>query len=340
MTRIAFVGKGGSGKTTLAALFSRFLGMQQCVVLAIDADINQHLGEALGLSAQEAAAVPPLGGEMGRIKGYLRGTNPRIASVEEMIKTTPPGHGSRLLRVAENNPLFDYFARSVDEVRLLVTGPFSEEDLGLKCYHSKVGAVELLLNHCAYSPDDYLVVDMTAGADSFASGLFTRFDLTCIVVEPTLRALGVYQQYKTYAQGYGVRLCVIGNKVENEDDLAFLREHIGEDLLTWIGRSAYVRAMEKGHIQPLSHLEAAHMRALEAIKAEVDTCEKDWMTFYQQAVDFHRKNALSWANAQIGADLTLQIDPAEILTCATIARSSFLPSTNMCQGMLNGHPFT
>lgn len=309
MTRIAFVGKGGSGKTTLASLFSRFLGAQQHVVLAIDADINQHLGQALGLSAQEAATIPPLGGEMGRIKQYLRGTNPRIASADEMIKTTPPGRGSRLLRAAENNPLIDSFARSVDGVTLLVTGPFGEEDLGLKCYHSKVGAVELLLNHCVDGPDEYLVVDMTAGADSFASGLFTRFDLTCIVVEPTVRALGVYHQYKAYAQGYGVRMSVVGNKVENEDDLAFLREHIGKDLLTWIGRSGYVRAMEKGRVQPLSHLEEAHLHALETIKATADTCEKDWTTFYHQAVAFHRKNALSWANAQLGADLTLQIDP-------------------------------
>ena len=309
MTRIAFVGKGGSGKTTLAALFSRYLGAQHAPVLAIDADINQHLGEALGLSAQEAAAIPPLGGEIARIKHYLRGTNERIASVEEMLKTTPPGRGSRLMRIRESNPLYDYFARSVEDVQLLVTGPFNEDDLGIKCYHSKVGAVELWLNHCVDGQQEYLVVDMTAGADSFASGLFTRFDLTCIVVEPTVRALGVYQQYKAYAQGYGVQLCVVGNKVENEDDLAFLREHTGTDLLTWIGRSNYVRAMEKGRIQPLNALEAEHVQALATIKATADRCEKDWSRFYQQAVAFHRKNALSWANAQLGTDLTLQIDP-------------------------------
>lgn len=309
MTRVAFVGKGGSGKTTLASLFSRYLGTQKSAVLAIDADINQHLGEALGLTSEESALVPALGLEIERIKAYLRGTNQRIASASAMIKTTPPGRGSRLVSIKESNPLYNYFGRDVDGVKLLATGPFSEEDLGLKCYHSKVGAVELLLNHCVDGQDEYIVVDMTAGADSFASGLFTRFDLTCIVVEPTLRALGVYEQYKAYAQGYGVRLCVIGNKVENEDDLAFLREHTGADLLTWIGRSTYVRAMEKGHIQPLSHLEEEHLRALATIKAIADTCEKDWTTFYQQAVAFHRKNALSWANAQTGADLTLQIDP-------------------------------
>ncbi len=293
--RIAFVGKGGSGKTTLSALFSRYLGVQKYVVLAIDADSNQHLGEALGLSAHEAAAIPAMGLEMGRIKHYLRGTNERIASDEAMIKTTPPGHGSRLLRVTESNPLYDYFGRDVAGVKLLATGPFAEEDLGIKCYHSKVGAVELLLNHCADAREDYIVVDMTAGADSFASGLFTRFDLTCIVVEPTLRALGVYQQYKAYAKGYGVRMCVIGNKVENDEDVAFLREHTGDDLLTWIGRSSYVRAMEKGLVQSLTLLEEEHTRALQTIKERADVCEKDWITFYRQAVEFHQKNALAWA---------------------------------------------
>ena len=310
MTSIAFVGKGGSGKTTLTALFSRHLSTQQAAVLAIDADINQHLGEALGLSAEEAAQVPALGLEIGRVKDYLRGTNQRIASAESMIKTTPPGRGSQLVRGKGSNPLYDYFGRCVDGVQLLVTGPFSEEDLGLKCYHAKVGAVELLLNNCVDDQDEYIVVDMTAGADSFASGLFTRFDLTCIVVEPTQRALGVYHQYKAYAQGYGVRLCVIGNKVESEEDVAFLREHTGEDLLTWLGRSAYVRAMEKGHMQPFACLEEEHRRALHTIKTTADTCEKDWATFYHQAVAFHQKNALSWANAQMGEDLCLQIDPA------------------------------
>lgn len=75
--------------------------------------------------------------------------------------------------------------------------------------------------------------------------------------------MGVYQQYKTYAQGYGVRLCAIGNKVEQEEDLAFLREHTGSDLLAWIGRSAYVRAMEKGHPQPLTHLEEMYHQNLQ-----------------------------------------------------------------------------
>ncbi|HCU50197.1 MAG TPA: ATP-binding protein, partial [Micromonosporaceae bacterium] len=52
--KMAFVGKGGSGKTTLAALMARHLAGTTKNLLAIDADINQHLAAALGFSEDEA----------------------------------------------------------------------------------------------------------------------------------------------------------------------------------------------------------------------------------------------------------------------------------------------
>ncbi|MDD2745718.1 MAG: ATP-binding protein, partial [Candidatus Gracilibacteria bacterium] len=47
--KIAFVGKGGSGKTTLAASFTRFLRSKKLFTIAIDADINVGLASALGI---------------------------------------------------------------------------------------------------------------------------------------------------------------------------------------------------------------------------------------------------------------------------------------------------
>jgi len=307
--RVAFVGKGGSGKTTYAALFSRYLASQHLPVLAIDADINQHLAVALGFSEAEATQVPALGLEVNRIKDYLRGTNPRISSTAAMVKTTPPGSGSRLLRLDEDNPLFSYFERHLQGVRLLATGPFTEEDLGIKCYHSKTGAVELLLNHLVDGAGEYVVVDMTAGADSFASGLFTKFDLTFLVAEPTSKAVSVYRQYTTYARKYDVKIGVIGNKVESVEDVAFLREQVGENLLTWLRHSAYVRAQEQGQRLPFSCLEPDNTQAFATMQAAVDACEKDWERFSAQMGAFHHQNAVSWANASVGEDLTQQIDP-------------------------------
>ncbi|MFJ2419140.1 ATP-binding protein [Streptomyces brevispora] len=317
--KIAFVGKGGSGKTTLSSLFIRHLAANEAPVVAVDADINQHLGAALGLDEEEAAALPAMGAQLPLIKEYLRGSNPRIASAETMIKTTPPGEGSRLLRVCEDNPIYDACARTVGlddgDIRLMATGPFTESDLGVACYHSKVGAVELCLNHLVDGPEEYVVVDMTAGSDSFASGMFTRFDMTFLVAEPTRKGVSVYRQYKDYARDFGVALKVVGNKVQGEDDLEFLRAEVGDDLLVTVGHSDWVRAMEKGRPARFELLEAENRMALQALQntAEDSHGQRDWERYTQQMVHFHLKNAESWGNEKTGVDLAAQVDPAFVL---------------------------
>jgi CO dehydrogenase maturation factor len=311
--KLAFVGKGGSGKTTISALISRHLASASFPVLTIDADINQHLGRTLGMNEKEASTLPPLGVEIARLKEYLRGTNPLIPDNESMIKTTPPSAGSRFLKVIEDNPIYKHFSRVIDSVRLMAVGEFSEEDLGVRCYHSKTGAVELLLNHMLDKEKEYVVVDMTAGADSFASGLFTRFDVTFLVVEPTLKSVSVYKQYEQYAKDYGVVIKVIGNKVADESDIEFIKEHVGDALVAIISLSSFVKKADRGEVLPLSELEPENHNALKNIAAVVDAQKKDWRKFYQQAVEFHIRNAKSWANAAAGKDLTAQIDPHFVL---------------------------
>ncbi|MFF9097345.1 ATP-binding protein [Streptomyces sp. NPDC014776] len=317
--KIAFVGKGGSGKTTLSSLFIRHLAATGAPVVAVDADINQHLGAALGLDESEAAALPAMGEHLPLIKDYLRGGNPRITSAETMIKTTPPGAGSRLLRVREDNPVYDACARPVEldggAVRLMVTGPFTDADLGVACYHSKTGAVELCLNHLVDGPGEYVVVDMTAGSDSFASGMFTRFDMTFLVAEPTRKGVSVYRQYKEYARDFGVALKVVGNKVQGPDDVDFLRAEAGDDLLVTVGHSDWVRAMEKGRPPRFDLLEDANRQALRTLQTAADATyeQRDWARYTRQMVHFHLKNAQSWGNARTGADLAAQVDPDFVL---------------------------
>ncbi|MEU6646555.1 AAA family ATPase [Saccharomonospora sp. NPDC046836] len=303
--KVAFVGKGGSGKTTLASLFTCHLAAEGHPVLAIDADINQHLAVALGASQEQAAALPTLGDNLPLIKDYLRGDNPRIASAEAMIKTTPPGRGSRLMTPREENPITQACFREVSGVRLAVTGQFAEDDLGVACYHSKTGAAELLLNHLVDGAGEYVVVDMTAGADAFASGLFTRFDVTFLVCEPTVRSVGVYRQYTEYARDFGVGLVVVGNKVTDADDVDFLREQVGADLLGWIGTSKHVRAAERGHARPIGDLEPHNLGTLRTMLSTVDATTRDWVRYQAQAVEFHLRNARAWA----GTELADQVDP-------------------------------
>lgn len=69
-------------------------------MVAIDADINQHLADALVASQPSA-----MGAHLPEIKEYLRGSNPRISSAAAMVKTTPPGRGSRPLRRGGPDPV-------------------------------------------------------------------------------------------------------------------------------------------------------------------------------------------------------------------------------------------
>jgi CO dehydrogenase maturation factor len=88
---------------------------------------------------------------------------------------------------------------------------------------------------------------------------------------------------------------------------------VGDHLLTWIGRSAFVKSAERGTPRPLSDLEPANVLALAALRDAVDSCAKDWARYTAQAHQFHLRNALAWGNAKTGEDLASQIDPDYVL---------------------------
>jgi CO dehydrogenase maturation factor len=308
--RVALAGKGGSGKTTAASLLIRALVERRKAVLAIDADINQHLAETLCLPREAIDATPELGNALPQLKALLRGSNRLIPSLSAMVKTTPPGPGSRLTSLTAEDPVLSQFAYCHETLMFLRVGGFTDMDLGARCFHAKTGAAELVLNHLVDKPDDWVVADMTAGADAFASGLFTRFDLTVLVVEPTPKSLGVWQQYKDYALKYDVAIRVLGNKVENGDDVALLRATCCEDLIGWLRRSSWVRHTERGTRAPFAALEKPNKAAIDAVIDTAGRQHRDWRQYWRWAVHFHVKNAESWANAAVGHDVTRQIDQA------------------------------
>jgi CO dehydrogenase maturation factor len=163
--------------------------------------------------------------------------------------------------------------------------------------------------------EEYVVVDMTAGSDSFASGMFTRFDMTFLVAEPTRKGTAVYRQYKEYARDFDVALRVIGNKVQGPDDLDFLHDEVGDDLLVMVGHSNWVRSMEKGRPPRFERLEEPNREALRTMYLAADAAyeRRDWERYTRQMVHFHLKNAESWGNARTGCDLASQVDPSFVL---------------------------
>lgn len=63
--KIAVVGKGGSGKTTTAAVVARTLGRRGATVVALDCDTNPNLGLSLGVGDTETERLATLREQVG-----------------------------------------------------------------------------------------------------------------------------------------------------------------------------------------------------------------------------------------------------------------------------------
>lgn len=251
--RIAFIGKGGSGKSTAAALFSTAARDAGIETLVIDADVNQHVGLSLGIAPERLRALAPIGNHAPELRAYVRGENSQIQDPAHIVKSTPPSAGSRLVRLADpSDQILSRFTLAHDGIRLLIAGEFEEEELGTSCYHKYTGAVQILLNHMDDPDGTFIVADMTAGIDGMGSGLLQVFDVAYLVVEPTVRSVTVFEQYRSAAEGSGVDLRAIGNKVSDERDAEFLTDRLGASLAGMIGISEHVRAFERGEISALA----------------------------------------------------------------------------------------
>ncbi len=272
--RIAFVGRVGSGKTTCGAVFSRYLAAQGLPVLAIDAGAERRLGKALGLR------VPP--------------PPPPVWLEERQAATSQAGEPVRLRgQIVDVDPggelLGLHTAAALDGVRLLATD-----------------AVVPLLDRLVDGEREYVVLDLAA--DAFASGLCTRFDMTVLVTEPTRRDIDAYRQHSEKASGQGVELRVLGNKISDWGDAAWLTEQMGDALVGCIGHSAWVRAAERGTAGPVSGLEPGNTLALAATHSALDACRR---ALTARASDGQPRKMQQGDTAATGSQ---QCHPAEVST--------------------------
>lgn len=310
--KIAFVGKGGSGKTTLAAAFCRFLQSKNTLpLLAIDADINMHLGPLLGFASRDDLHIshPET---VSCIKTWLRGSNPLIKDLVHFRKTTPPSIGSNLIIINDqDNALLSRFGVRDGNLRLLTVGTYDAESIGTSCYHNDLAILENILSHLV-DDDGVAIVDMVAGVDAFANTLHAQFDLLVLVVEPTKRGVEVFRQYAELARhaGIGDRLIVIGNKIRNEHDRSFLSHAIpSEFLYGFFEESPYLRQIEQdGSPMDIVELEPQNTELLSRIADRLSRVPRNHNERLKKLCELHRKYVAQGFITERFGDLSTQID--------------------------------
>src|SRR3972149_8843454 len=205
--KIATSGKGGVGKTTLAALLSQAYADLGRDVLAVDADPSPCLAGALGFPAELRAQLHPIaemdelieertGAKPGTTGGFFT-LNPRVDDIPERFSILHRG------------------------VRLLEMGSVDLGGSGCICPESAM--LKTLFTHLLFRKDDILLLDMYAGVEHLGRATVDFVDAMLVVVEPTRRSLATAAQIKKLANDIGLmRLYLVGNKVRSHEEGEFL----------------------------------------------------------------------------------------------------------------------
>lgn len=316
--RIAFVGKGGSGKTTICAAFIKYLEKQRKPVLAIDADVNRHLPDVLGFDRQP----PSLALHSDEICAYLMGAR---NDVPRLIGTMPPAQGSTLVRPTSQDKLVARYALRHGDglVNLMSVGRYESADVGDSCYHGKLGTLATIMHHMIDLPDEWIIADSTAGTDGLATSLYFAYDAYIYVVEPTLKSVQVYKDFLEATRDHPRPVFVIVNKLDSkaqEQEMAFVRQHIDPlSILATVGQSDDLRRFEQGEPAAFTRFCMDTAQTMAQVQAVLAGITRDYAAYYKHLVTFHNDVAQKWANAYYNADLAFNpenaIDFASCFTC-------------------------
>lgn len=206
--KIAISGKGGVGKTTLAALLAQTYADQGRDVLVADADPAPCLADALGFPEELQQRLRPIA-EMDQL-------------IEERTGAKPGASGGFFTLNPKVNDLPERFSVLHDGVRLLELGAVDLGGSGCICPESAI--LHTLFTHLLFREDEILILDMYAGVEHLGRATVDFVDALLIVVEPTRRSLGTAAQIKKLAHDIGLtRLWLVGNKVRGKDEETFLK---------------------------------------------------------------------------------------------------------------------
>ena len=208
--KIAIGGKGGVGKTTVAALLARsFAVNKENNVIAIDADPVSNL--AAGLGIDESEPITPIaelrdliaertGAEPGTMGGFFT-LNPKVDDIPER------------------------FSRERDNVKLLVMGTVQQGGSGCICPESTI--LKALMTHLVLYRDDVVLMDMEAGVEHLGRATSASVDALVIVVNPGARSRVAAEKIRKLGNDIGIkRIVVLGNRVRDKEDEELIRSSL------------------------------------------------------------------------------------------------------------------
>lgn len=223
--KIAVSGKGGSGKTTIAAGLIHILVEKGRSVLAVDCDPDISLG--LALDFHSYAQIKP------------------ICEMKELIAERTESDPAKPQGFFKINPRVDdipeKFCPQDKNIRLIVMGKVDKPQGGCLCPENTF--VRSLIAHLILKENEVVVMDMAAGSEHLGRATAKGVDVFLIVVEPSQMSLQTARHIQELAKGLGIsKISFIGNKIKSESDMDFLKASFETGL---IGSISFSKALEE-----------------------------------------------------------------------------------------------
>jgi CO dehydrogenase maturation factor len=223
---IAIAGKGGTGKTAIAALLIKLLS-KKGLVLAVDADPSTNLNQALGLLLDENRTV-------GRIR-------------EKMTEDVAKGRFSP--SITKQDYMFGKMIESLVESKgfdLLAMG--RPEGPGCYCAPNEFlrASLDRLVKDYKYN---YIVMDCEAGMEHISRQTTRDIDVLLIMSDPTMRGIIAAVRMRDLIGELRTKvgkICLIVNRVKNglPQEIEKAITDFGLQLIATIREDPYIADLE------------------------------------------------------------------------------------------------
>ncbi len=213
--KIAVTGKGGSGKTTVAAGLALEFNQQGKKVIVLDCDPDANLGLALDFPNIES--IVPIS-EMKQL----------IAERTEVESLDKPTTFFKINPKVDDIP--EKFAAVHNGIKLLVMGKVCKAGSGCMCPENTF--IKRLLAHLVLKKDEVVILDMVAGSEHLGRGTAENVDMALIVAEPTHLGVATAKRIENLVKDLGIKKrFFIGNKIADSQDKDFLLKALGNNIL-------------------------------------------------------------------------------------------------------------
>jgi len=200
--KIAISGKGGVGKTTVAANLARLFASHDYKVYAVDADPDSSLGSALGLTDEQMAKIQPL------------------IEMQKVIAERSGGGAFYTLN-PQVDDILDAYSVELGNIHFFRMGGVKQG--GSACYCRENTFLHAVVDVLLLGKQDVVVLDMGAGIEHLTRGTSRGVDIMLVVTEPSKNSVQTAKVVRQLAEQLGLKnIKIVGNKIRSDKDAAFL----------------------------------------------------------------------------------------------------------------------